>query len=57
MFDTADLDSTVEGIVDAIWFNQGQVMVHSHYAIANVNAKFLFDVFLAHLVYQPKSLI
>ena len=25
MFDTADLDSAVEGIVDAIWFNQGQV--------------------------------
>ncbi|XP_043915174.1 aldehyde dehydrogenase family 16 member A1 [Protopterus annectens] len=25
VFDTADLDSAVEGIVDAIWFNQGQV--------------------------------
>ena len=25
VFDTADLDSTVEGVVDAIWFNQGQV--------------------------------
>ncbi|XP_057312854.1 aldehyde dehydrogenase family 16 member A1-like [Hydractinia symbiolongicarpus] len=25
VFDTADLDSTVEGIVMAIWFNQGQV--------------------------------
>ncbi|ESO93323.1 hypothetical protein LOTGIDRAFT_216152 [Lottia gigantea] len=25
VFDTADLDSTVEGIVDAVWFNQGQV--------------------------------
>ena len=25
VFDDADLDSTVEGIVDAIWFNQGQV--------------------------------
>lgn len=25
VFDSADLDSTVEGIVDAIWFNQGQV--------------------------------
>ena len=25
VFDTADLDSVVEGIVDAIWFNQGQV--------------------------------
>ncbi len=25
VFDDADLDSTVEGVVDAIWFNQGQV--------------------------------
>lgn len=25
IFDSADLDSTVEGVVDAIWFNQGQV--------------------------------
>ncbi len=25
VFDDADLDGTVEGVVDAIWFNQGQV--------------------------------
>ena len=25
VFDSADLDSAVEGIVQAIWFNQGQV--------------------------------
>jgi aldehyde dehydrogenase (NAD+) len=25
VYDDADLDSTVEGLVDAIWFNQGQV--------------------------------
>ncbi|PIK58950.1 putative aldehyde dehydrogenase family 16 member A1 [Apostichopus japonicus] len=25
VFDSADIDSTVEGVVDAIWFNQGQV--------------------------------
>merc|ERR1719253_2454850 len=25
IYDTADLDSAVEGVVDAIWFNQGQV--------------------------------
>ena len=25
IFDDADLDSAVEGVVDAIWFNQGQV--------------------------------
>jgi len=26
IFDSADLDSAVEGVVDAIWFNQGQVV-------------------------------
>ena len=25
VFDDADIDSAVEGLVDAIWFNQGQV--------------------------------
>ena len=25
VYETADLDSTVESVVDAIWFNQGQV--------------------------------
>jgi aldehyde dehydrogenase (NAD+) len=25
IFDDCDLDSSIEGIVDAIWFNQGQV--------------------------------
>lgn len=25
VFDSADLDSAVEGVVNAIWFNQGQV--------------------------------
>src|SRR5690606_28964216 len=25
VFDDADIDSVVEGVVDAIWFNQGQV--------------------------------
>ena len=31
VFDSADLDSAVEGIVDAIWFNQGQVLALSLY--------------------------
>ena len=26
VFDSADLDSAVEGIVQAIWFNQGEVV-------------------------------
>src|SRR5690606_21434530 len=25
VFDDADIDSAIEGVVDAIWFNQGQV--------------------------------
>ena len=28
VFESADLDSAVEGVVDAIWFNQGQVRPH-----------------------------
>ena len=28
VFDSADLDSAVEGIVQAIWFNQGQVVAN-----------------------------
>lgn len=27
VFDTADLDAAVEGVVDAVYFNQGQVCV------------------------------
>ena len=27
VFESADLDSAVEGLIDAIWFNQGQVSV------------------------------
>ena len=29
VFDSADVDSAVEGVVDAIWFNQGQVSVYT----------------------------
>ena len=29
VFDSADMDSAVEGVVDAIWFNQGQVSVYT----------------------------
>ena len=32
VFDSADLDSAVEGVVDAIWFNQGQVRYFGHLA-------------------------
>ena len=33
VYDSADLDSAVEGVVDAIWFNQGQVSVSGHFAV------------------------
>jgi aldehyde dehydrogenase (NAD+) len=29
VFDSADLDSAVEGAVDAAWFNQGQVVYYT----------------------------
>lgn len=46
VYDTADLDSAVESVVDAIWFNQGQV--------CSAGSKLLvqqpvFDVFIAKL--------
>ena len=41
VFDSADLDSAVEGIVQAIWFNQGQVI----------------DMFLLHFSILTKVLI
>ena len=30
VFEDADLDSAVEGVVDAIWFNQGKCVVLAH---------------------------
>ena len=43
VFDDADLDSAVEGVVDAIWFNQGQVCcAGSRLLVAeSVEARFL----------------
>ena len=43
VFDDADLDSAVEGVVDAIWFNQGQVCCAGSRLLVqeNVAAQFL----------------
>ena len=43
VFDDADLDGAVEGVVDAIWFNQGQVCCAGSRLIVqeNVAAKFI----------------
>src|SRR5579863_10246210 len=37
VFDDADLDSVVEGVVDAIWFNQGQVCCAGSRLLVQVN--------------------
>jgi aldehyde dehydrogenase (NAD+) len=43
VFDDADLDGAIEGVVDAIWFNQGQVCCAGSRLIVqeNVAAKFI----------------
>jgi aldehyde dehydrogenase (NAD+) len=43
VFDDADLDSAIEGVVDAIWFNQGQVCCAGSRLLVqeNVAARFL----------------
>ena len=46
VFDTADLDSVVEGVVDAIWFNQGQVCCAGSRLLIQENVS---DVLLAKL--------
>ena len=44
VFDDADLDSVVEGVVDAIWFNQGQVCCAGSRLLVQENvAERLFD--------------
>jgi aldehyde dehydrogenase (NAD+) len=46
VFDDADLDSAVEGVVDAIWFNQGQVCCAGSRLLVQENVA---DKFLAKL--------
>jgi aldehyde dehydrogenase (NAD+) len=46
IFDTADLDSAVEGVVDAIWFNQGQVCCGGSRVLVHES---VHDSFLAKL--------
>jgi aldehyde dehydrogenase (NAD+) len=46
VFEDADLDSAVEGVVDAIWFNQGQVCCAGSRLLVqeNVAERFLFKL-------------
>jgi len=46
VFDDADLDSAVEGVVDAIWFNQGQVCCAGSRLLVQENVA---DEFLARI--------
>ncbi|MCB1497463.1 MAG: aldehyde dehydrogenase family protein, partial [Bauldia sp.] len=46
VFDDADLDSAVEGVVDAIWFNQGQVCCAGSRLLVQETA---YDAFIAKL--------
>jgi aldehyde dehydrogenase (NAD+) len=50
VFDDADLDSVVEGVVDAIWFNQGQVCCAGSRLLVQENiAARLFDKLRARM--------
>jgi aldehyde dehydrogenase (NAD+) len=46
VFESADLDSTVEGVVDAIWFNQGQVCSAGSRLLVQES---IYDKFIAKL--------
>ena len=45
VFDSADLDSSVEGVVDAIFFNQGQVCVYTYLNINYLVPRVMYHVF------------
>ena len=54
MFDDADLDSAIEGVVDAIWFNQGQVCCAGSRLLV---AEGVADKFLRRLKQRMSTLI
>ncbi|XP_064103990.1 aldehyde dehydrogenase family 16 member A1-like [Macrobrachium nipponense] len=53
VFDSADLDSAVEGVVDAIWFNQGQVCSAGSRLLVQET---VFSTFIDKLKLRMKSL-
>ena len=44
VFDSADIDSAVEGVVDAIWFNQGQVCSAGSRLLVQENVRILYNI-------------
>ena len=53
VFDTADLDGAVEGVVDGIWFNQGQVCCAGSRLLIQESVE---DTFLARLRARMETL-
>ncbi|KAG0729264.1 Aldehyde dehydrogenase family 16 member A1 [Chionoecetes opilio] len=53
VFDSADLDSAVEGVVDAIWFNQGQVSWAGSRLLVQEP---VFDLFIRKVKQRMKAL-
>ncbi|XP_068221481.1 aldehyde dehydrogenase family 16 member A1-like [Palaemon carinicauda] len=53
VFDSADLDSAVEGVVDAIWFNQGQVCSAGSRLLVQES---VFETFIKKLKLRMKSI-
>ncbi|MFX5718466.1 aldehyde dehydrogenase family protein, partial [Acinetobacter baumannii] len=46
VFDDADIDAAIEGVVDAIWFNQGQVCCAGSRLLVQEG---IHDLFIARL--------
>lgn len=53
VFDDADMDSAVEGLVDAIWFNQGEVCCGGSRLLVQES---IFDRFIAKVVARMNKL-
>lgn len=53
VFDDADIDSAVEGVVDAVWFNQGQVCCAGTRLLVQEG---VFDRFIAKLTVRMNAL-
>ncbi|KAG7173776.1 Aldehyde dehydrogenase family 16 member A1-like [Homarus americanus] len=53
VYDSADLDSAVEGVVDAIWFNQGQVCCAGSRLLVQEP---VFDKFIEKVKHRMKTL-
>lgn len=53
VFDDADLDSAIEGVVDAIWFNQGQVCCAGSRLLVQEN---IAETFLEKLKWRMEKL-